>query len=78
MKRNLVGKRSAGGGSSPRNIARTAPTYSRMSRTGFSIRCPYQFSTVTWWETPSPSTSRPPDSSSIVAAAWAVATGVRE
>jgi len=52
--------------------------YSRISRTGLSIVCPYQPSTVTWCETPSPSTIRPPDSSSIVAAVCAVAAGVRE
>jgi hypothetical protein len=43
-----------------------------------SILCPYQPSTVTLCETPMPSTIRPPDSSSIVAAVWAVAAGVRE
>jgi hypothetical protein len=37
-----------------------------------------QFSTVTWCETPSPRTMRPPDSSSMVAAVCAVETGVRE
>jgi hypothetical protein len=78
MKRNLVGKRLSFGESSPRNIARIACAYSRISATGFSIFEPYQFSTVTRCETPSPSTMRPCESSSMVAAAWAVATGVRE
>ena len=53
-------------------------TYSRIAATGRSIFDPYQFSTVTWWETPMPSTIRPPENSSIVTACWAVATGVRE
>ena len=78
MKRNLVGHFSPSGGSSPRNIARIAPTYSRISATGRSIDCPYQASTVSRCETPTPSTIRPPESSSIVAAVCAVAAGVRE
>jgi hypothetical protein len=41
------------------------------------ISPPNQCSTVTWWETPRPSTIRPPDSSSRVAATCAIATGVR-
>ena len=68
MKRNCVGKRLPGGTSRPSNIARRAVTYSRISATGCSIFDPYQLSTVTWWETPMPSTIRPPENSSIVAA----------
>jgi len=78
MKRKRVGNFSPAGGSSPRNIARTAPAYSRISGTALPIVEPNQFSTVTWCATPRPSTMRPADSSSIVAAACAVATGVRE
>ncbi len=80
MKRKLVGhlRPSPPGTSSPRNIARIAVTYSRISSTGLSIFAPYQPSTVTRWETPSPITMRPPEISSMVAAVCAVATGVRE
>ena len=46
--------------------------------TGLEILASYQFSTVTWCETPSPSTIRPPENSSIVAAACAIVAGVRE
>ncbi len=77
MNWNFVGKRSLSGGGSPRRIARTAPAYSRIWVTGFSIFVPYQFSTVTWCETPMPSTIRPPEYSSIVAAVCAIDTGVR-
>ena len=63
---------------SPRRIARTAATYSRIWVTGRSIFAPYQFSTVTLCETPSPSTIRPPENSSIVAAVCAIVAGVRE
>jgi hypothetical protein len=66
------------GGGSPAKIARTVLAYSRISRTGLPISWPYQFSTVTRWDTPRPSTRRPPASSSTVAAICAVATGVRE
>ena len=52
--------------------------YSRIWVTGFSIFAPYQFSTVILCETPRPSTIRPPENSSIVAAVWAIAAGVRE
>ena len=78
MKRNCVGQRSPEGGSWPAKIARSVVTYSRISRTGFSIFWPYQPSTVTRCDTPIPRRRRPFDISSIVAAAWAVATGVRE
>ena len=78
MNANRVGKRSDSGGSSPRRIARTAPRYSRIWVTGLSIFAPCQFSTVTRCETPSPSTIRPPENSSIVAADWAMVAGVRE
>ena len=78
MKWNLVWNFELAGGSSPRNMARTAPAYSRISLTGLSIVLPNQFSTVIRCATPRPSTIRPPDSSSMVAAACAVATGVRE
>ena len=71
-------KRSPSGGSSPRMIARTIPTYSRMSRTGLSSSCPYQPSTIGRCETPRPMTARPPENSSSVANDCAVATGVRE
>ena len=37
-----------------------------------------QCSTVAWCETPSPRTIRPPENSSMVAAACVIATGVRE
>ena len=46
--------------------------------TGLSIFSPCQFSTVTRCETPSPSTIRPPEYSSIVAAVCAIVAGVRE
>ena len=49
--------------------------YSRICETGFEIFAPNQFSTVTWCETPSPSTIRPPENSSIVAAACAIVDG---
>ena len=78
MNRNLVGNRFPCGTSRPANIARSAVTYSRISATGCSMCEPNQFSTVTWCDTPMPSTIRPPEYSSIVAACWAVATGVRE
>ena len=77
MNWNLVLKNSPSGGVSPRRIARTMPTYSRIWVTGLEILASYQFSTVTWWETPSPRTMRPPENSSMVAAACAIATGVR-
>ena len=35
-------------------MARTMPTYSRIAGTGRSIFVPYQFSTVTWCDTPEP------------------------
>ena len=78
MNWNFVLKNSPSGGASPRRIARTMPAYSRICVTGFEISAPNQFSTVTWCETPSPSTIRPPENSSIVAAVCAIATGVRE
>jgi hypothetical protein len=59
-------------------MARRAVAYSRISRTGLPISCPYHGPTVWRWLTPIPSSSRPPENSSIVAAVWAVATGVRE
>ncbi len=65
------------GGSSPRRIARTIDTYSRISATGRSIVCPCQPSTTGRCETPSPSVRRPPESSSIVAAVCAIVAGVR-
>jgi hypothetical protein len=52
-------------------------TYSFISRTGLSIVWPYQPSTTGRWETPRPRLSRPPDTSSIVAACWAIVAGVR-
>jgi hypothetical protein len=78
MKWNRVQKTSPSGGSSPPKHARRIATYSRIAFSGRTIFDWNQFSTVTWCETPSPSTIRPPEYSSIVAAAWAVATGVRE
>ena len=51
--------------------------YSRIWVTGLSIFAPCQFSTVTRCETPSPSTIRPPEYSSIVAAVCAIVAGVR-
>ena len=53
------------------------PAYSRISRSGLSIVCPYQASTAGRCETPRPMTARPPENSSSVAKDWAVATGVR-
>ena len=52
-------------------------TYSRISATGRSMVCPCQPSTTGRCETPSPRCNRPPDSSSIVAAVWAIEAGVR-
>jgi hypothetical protein len=78
MKRKRVLKNSPAGGSSPRRIARTIPVYSRICRTGFVISASNQFSTVTRCETPMPSTIRPPEISSIVAAVCAQEAGVRE
>ena len=52
---------SPGGGSSPRRIARTIATYSRISATGLSIVWPYQPSTTGRCETPMPRFSRPPE-----------------
>ena len=78
MKRKLVGKKWPSATSLPVSIARTASTYSRIADTGRSILVPYQFSTVTACETPRPSTIRPLENSSIVAACCAIATGVRE
>ncbi len=77
MNWNLVLKNRPSGGASARRIALTMPTYSRIWAIGLVIFESNQFSTVAWWETPRPRTIRPPDSSSIVAAACAVATGVR-
>jgi hypothetical protein len=54
------------------------PTYSRISRSGLSIVCPYQPSTVARCDTPSPMIARPLEYSSSVANDCAVATGVRE
>ena len=53
------------------------PAYSRISRSGLSIVCPYQASTAGRWETPRPRIALPPENSSSVANDWAVATGVR-
>ncbi len=78
MNWNLVLKNSPSGGASLRRIALTMATYSRICETGLEILASYQFSTVTWCETPSPSTIRPPENSSIVAAACAIVAGVRE
>ena len=66
------------GGSSPRKMARRMATYSRVSRRGLSMVCPYHASTTGRCDTPSPHTARPPENSSSVAKDWAVATGVRE
>ena len=77
MNANLVGKNAESGGSSPRRIARTPLTYSRIWVTGLTIFWPCQFSTVTRCETPSPSTMRPSEYSSIVAAVCAMVAGVR-
>ena len=68
---------SPGGGSSPRRIARTMERYSRISDAGLSIVWPCQPSTTGRCETPMPSVKRPPESSSIVAAVWAIVAGVR-
>ena len=51
--------------------------YSRISAAGRSIVCPCQASTTGRCETPIPRFSRPPDSSSMVAAVWAIVAGVR-
>ena len=75
MNWNLVLKNSPSGGASLRRIALTMATYSRICETGLEILASYQFSTVTWCETPSPSTIRPPENSSIVAAACAIVAG---
>ena len=78
MNWKCVLKNSPSGGASPWRIALTMLAYSRIWVTGFSIFAPYQFSTVILCETPRPSTIRPPENSSIVAAVWAIAAGVRE
>jgi hypothetical protein len=53
------------------------PTYSRISRSGCSIFCPYQASTAGRCDTPRPMIARPPEYSSSVPNDCAVATGVR-
>jgi len=58
-------------------MARRIATYSLTSGTGRSIRWPYQPSTTGRWDTPRPRFSRPPDSSSIVAAVIAVIAALR-
>ena len=78
MKPKRVLKNSPSGGVSPRRIARTIEAYSRICVTGLEISESNQFSTVTLCETPRPSTMRPLEYSSIVAAVCAVETGVRE
>ena len=78
MKRKLELNFSPSGGFSPRSVARTMPTYWRVSRSGLSSVWPYQASTTGRWETPSPITARPRENSSSVANDCAVATGVRE
>ena len=65
------------GGSSPRRIARTISTYSRISPAGESIDCPCQPSTTGRCEIPSPSRRRPCENSLMVAAVWAMVAGVR-
>ena len=77
MNANRVLKNSPSGGVSPSRIARQIEAYSRIWVTGFSIFESNQFSTVTLWETPRPSTNRPPEISSIVAAVCAHDAGVR-
>ena len=59
-------------------IARRIATYSRISATGRSMLWPCQASTTGRWETPRPSRMRPPESSSMVTAVWAMVAGVRE
>ena len=78
MKRKLERNFSPSGGSVAARIALTMPTYSRVSRSGLSIVCPYQASTTGRCETPRPITARPCENSSRVANDCAVATGVRE
>ena len=78
MKWKLELNFSPSGGLSPRRMARTMPTYSRISRTGLSSVWPYQASTTGRCETPRPISARPRENSSSVANDWAVATGVRE
>ena len=78
MKAKRVLKNSPSGGVSPVRIARTIDAYSRICVTGLEIFESNQFSTVTLWLTPRPMTMRPSEYSSIVAAVWAVETGVRE
>ncbi len=56
---------------------RTISTYSRVRVTGLANGTPYQPSDTCGPETPSPSRKRPPDSTSSVAAAIAVAAGCR-
>ena len=77
MNANFVGKNCDSGGDSPRRIARTPFRYSRIWETGLVIFWPCQFSTVTRCETPRPSTIRPSEYSSIVAAVCAIVAGVR-
>ena len=65
------------GGSSPRQIARTIATYSRISASGLSIDWPNQCSTTGLCETPRPAIARPPERSSSVAKDWAMLQTVR-
>ncbi len=58
---------SPAGGDSPRRIARTMPTYSRISVTGLPIVWPCQNSTTGLCDTPRPRLKRPPEKSAIVA-----------
>ena len=68
---------SPAGGSSPRRIARTIATYSRISASGLSIDWPNQCSTTGLCETPSPAIALPPEISSSVANDCAMFAGVR-
>src|SRR3954447_8302541 len=58
-------------------MSRRISTYSRVRASGFANGMPYQPSTTWGPDTPRPRMKRPPERWSMVAAAMAVATGVR-
>ena len=64
----------------PRSPASTGRRYSTVSRTlasGRSNGIPFQFSTITFDEAPSPSVKRPPERSASAAAVWVSTPGPR-
>ena len=76
-RRKRVDHLAPAGGSSPRRMARTISTYSRISLAGASIDWPCHPSTTGRCDTPSPRFNRPCENSLMVAAVWAMVAGVR-